>query len=485
MSISSSLSNALTGLTAASRAAEVVSNNVANAMTEGYGRKEINLSARTVDGSGAGVRVDGITRVVDQAILRDRRLADASVGDSATRSAFLERVGEVIGAPDDSASLTGRIAAFEAAIIEAASRPDLSARLQAVVDTATGVTDTLNEISDEIQAERLRADGAISRQVSDLNTALRQVAELNGAIVRLESGNRDASALYDERQQAIDRITGIVPVREIPRQRGAIALITTGGAVLIDGSPVTISFSPVNLITPDMTLASGALSGIEINGNPVRTDGPYSPIGGGSLAASFAVRDGLAVTAQDRIDAVARDIAERFQMAGLDPTMAPGDPGLFTDSGTAFSPANVSGFAGRIEVNATVDPSTGGELSRIRDGLGATSLGPAGDATLLNAMSAALTGVRVPATSIITSASRSASGLAAELQSLFGRDAVASEANLGFATARQESLRTLERQSGVDTDQEMQKLLLIEQAYAANARVIQAVDAMIGALLEI
>ena len=39
--------------------------------------------------------------------------------------------------------------------------------------------------------------------------------------------------------------------------------------------------------------------------------------------------------------------------------------------------------------------------------------------------------------------------------------------------------------NGVDTDQEMQKLLLIEQSYAANARVIQVVDDMMRRLMEI
>jgi flagellar hook-associated protein 1 len=44
MSITSALANAVSGLTAASRSAELVSNNVSNAMTEGYGRREIVLS---------------------------------------------------------------------------------------------------------------------------------------------------------------------------------------------------------------------------------------------------------------------------------------------------------------------------------------------------------------------------------------------------------------------------------------------------------
>lgn len=38
---------------------------------------------------------------------------------------------------------------------------------------------------------------------------------------------------------------------------------------------------------------------------------------------------------------------------------------------------------------------------------------------------------------------------------------------------------------GVDTDTEMQRLLQYEQAYAANARVIQAIDEMMNTILRV
>ncbi|MFD2438939.1 flagellar basal body protein [Paracoccus kondratievae] len=47
MSISSAISNAVSGLTAASRGTEVVSANIANALTPGYARRELNLSTRS------------------------------------------------------------------------------------------------------------------------------------------------------------------------------------------------------------------------------------------------------------------------------------------------------------------------------------------------------------------------------------------------------------------------------------------------------
>ena len=57
------------------------------------------------------------------------------------------------------------------------------------------------------------------------------------------------------------------------------------------------------------------------------------------------------------------------------------------------------------------------------------------------------------------------------------------EAESSFATARSSALTTLELERGVDTDREMQELLLVEQAFGANARVVQTVDELIQMLL--
>jgi len=69
----------ISGLNAAKRALDVIGNNIANSATEGYHRQRIELSPNSPsrDGSllfGAGVNVDGVTRIIDnfleQEILR-------------------------------------------------------------------------------------------------------------------------------------------------------------------------------------------------------------------------------------------------------------------------------------------------------------------------------------------------------------------------------------------------------------------------------
>lgn len=484
MSISTALNNAVSGLTAASRSAELVSSNVANAMTESYGRREIALGTRTIGGAGAGVSVLGVNRVVDQAILQDRRLADASVGQRQTLSDYANRIGELVGVPEDASSLAGRIVSFEQALASASSRPDSDIRLSGVLETATALAREVERISDGVQAERMDADSGIARQVDDLNRALTEVADLNAAILRLSGGDRDATGLLDQRQAVIDRITSIVPIRSYVRDNGAVALYTVNGATLLESRPAKIAFEASGVITPDMTLASGALSGLTINGQPVRTSGDFAPIAGGSLAALFDIRDSRAPGAQAQIDSLARDLIGRFSDPATDPTLA-GAPGLFTDGGGSFDPATETGIAGRLSVNTLADPARGGALWRLRDGLGAVAAGPPGDATQLNRLTDAMTRITAPASSAITSVPMGLAALGAELQSRVARAGLSAETELGFAAARQVELEAAERRGGVDTDQEMQKLLLIERTYAANARVISTIDDLLNRLLEI
>ncbi len=484
MSISGSLANAMSGLNAAARAAEVVSANVSNALTEGYGRRELDLAARSLGGNGAGVGVVGVSRKVDERVIGERRLADSQLAYSSASAEFLSELQSLLGLPDDPGSVSGLITKFEATLIEAASRPDSEPRLQAVLNSASALATKLNQTSDSIQTIRLAADSDINNQVGSLNAGLARIADLNGDIRTQLAAGYDATALMDQRQQAIDSIAQIVPMKQVPRGNGQIALFTPGGAILLDGRPATIGFSPVGTIVPQMMAGTSSLSGLTLNGVPVSA-GPGGPMAGGSLSGLFAVRDDQAVVAQSRLDAVARDLIERFADPSVDPTLTAGDPGLFTDAGVALNPANEIGLSGRLSVNSLVDPANGGALWRLRDGLAASAPGDVGNATLLNALTDALGAPRVPASGGFIGAARSAVGLAGDMASLVNIDLRAAEADKSFGLAKVDTLKSLELQAGVDTDHELQNLLLVEQAFAANARVVTTVDEMIQTLLRL
>jgi flagellar hook-associated protein 1 FlgK len=466
MSLSTTLSSALSGLTVASRAVEVTSSNIANALTEGYGRRELQISARVSGGAGQGAVALGVSRAVDPALLTDRRMAEAGAAESERRLAALNRIEAAVGLPGGDGALSSRVSDLEGALIAAASRPDAEARLATALASAQALATGIAAAATEVQAVRQAADSQIARDVANLNTTLRRVADLNSDIRTRQASGRDVSALLDQRQQLVDQIAELVPLREVAREGGQIALYSAGGAVLLDGRASEFGFAATSAIGP-----ATALGRLALNGQPVSA----RQMAGGGMAASFALRDDLAPAAQARLDGLARDLVERFQTA-------PGEAGLFTDAGQAFSGAE-AGLALRLAVNPAADPAQGGALWRLRDGLGATEPAVAPQGAGLTRMHLALTGNRSPASAVFMAGGRSLAGLVSDVQSGIGAARLAANSEASFAAAKAEALRSTERQGGVDTDQEMQQLLLIEQAYAANARVIQIVDDLVKTLL--
>lgn len=482
MSLTTSMNNALSGLAAASRGAQVVSSNVANATTEGYGVRVLELSARANTGAGQGVVVDGVARQVQPELLAERRLADAASGESGRLlSAAGELVG-ILGDPDTAGSLTQTLAAFDSSLALASSRPDSNARLDDVLRTATSLADTLARMTDETQSMRVSADRSIAGMVEKLNSTLQNVDEINGLILRAAGQGAEIPALLDEQQRQIDSIAEIIPLRQIERENGTVALYALSGTTLLDITPSTFEFTQTPTITADMTLASGALSGITLNGRDLVTPGNLRAIEGGALAAEFIVRDTETVEFQTRLDAVAAELVTRFADPSLDTTLAAGSPGLFTDAGSAFDATQVEGLAARISVNTLADPSRGGALWRIREGLGAPAEIAAGDASLLTGMRDAMTDSRSPTVSLTGFGDGSLFALADGILSVSSAAVSAREQNAAFRSARLQTLDDAVRATGVNTDQEMQKLLLIERYYAANAKVIEAVDEMLGLL---
>lgn len=486
MSISGTLSNALSGLTAASRSADVSASNIANAMTEGYGVREIVLAPRAI-GDDGGVQVVGVRRQVNLVLLSDRRGAEATLAESETLKNFFNRMQIDIGLPGESGSLNDRLVQLESSLTEATLAPESEPLLLRVVGDLADLASHLNNLGNSVQAERMRADSEISNSVDTLNANLQQIEDLTDSIKKHTVLGHDVSSMLDYRQNLVDGVNEIIPVTELDRGQGDIALMATGGTLLFDGRAVELEFNTSTQVTPQMTLENGTLSGLKINGNDVAMSRDPSPIDGGSLDALFHIRDVDAVQLQGQLDGYARDLIERLEDPSIDSTRTGSVPGLLTDNGEILDPLEEVGLSQRISVNELVDPDQGGSIWRIRDGLGTSSPIPGGEGNsgLINRISEALAAYETPTSSAYSDSMRTSSSLASDLVSFVGGALETAKERQVFAQAQFDTLRELELSDGVDTDAEMQRLLLIEQAYAANAHVIQVADEMLDWLMRI
>lgn len=483
MSLSNALTNAVSGLVAASRGTEVVASNLANATTPGYARRELQRAARPLISGGGGVHVDGAVRVVRGSVLAQGRLASAETARSETLASFHKSVADSLGVPGEAGALTTLLSQFDSALVAAAARPESEAGLSQAVSAARDLARAYNALGGQVQEARGAADRAIGTDVRALNSGLARIAELNRQITIQISGGQDSNAMQDERQRIIDGLSQIVPLRELPREGGRVALFTAGGGVLLDGfTPARFDFAPAGAMTPGMAVGAPGIGLLHLNGQPVPPE-QMDRFAGGRLAANIQIRDVDGPLAQARLDAAAADLHDRFADNALDSTLD-GSAGLFTDGGgRAASPA-APGLAQRLAVSAAADPSAGGAVWRLRDGLGAAAPGAVGNADLLVRMQEALDRNRSPSSAIGTTAV-SAAGFASELTSLAASARLAAERDVTTATAQSSTYDTMLRHDGVDSDREMETLLALERAYASNAKVLQAVDEMIQTILRL
>jgi flagellar hook-associated protein 1 FlgK len=92
---------------------------------------------------------------------------------------------------------------------------------------------------------------------------------------------------------------------------------------------------------------------------------------------------------------------------------------------------------------------------------------------------------RDPIGFVSQSARNGAATIASEIASFFAGRGARSDEDRAYLTARQSTLVEQETHvTGVDTDAELQSLMLVEQAYAANARVLSVIDDLMKLLLE-
>lgn len=489
MTLTRAINNAYSGLTNSAFRADVTAGNIANATTPGYVRRSAVTVENVVGGVGNGVRTIGVQRHQDEGLSRLSREADASSGRADILANSYNQLERELGAVGESNSLFSGYASLETSLRDLAATPESPALQNGVLVASTDLIFQFNKLSSSVNVMRSNADQNISRSVQTVNEALHRLQDINGDIAGNANQSAQGVALEDERQRLIDTISQIIPVKDISREGGQVDIVTDTGVFILAGNVKELEFRPSSVVTPDSIYRADntGLSGLFVGEQNLTpgTGGNFS-LTSGTLSGYFSVRDTVAPGFQAEIDGLAGDLISRFSDDSLDPTKAVGAAGIFTDGGAPFDPANTVGLAGRLRLNAAVDPVQGGTAMRFRDGLGATTEGPSGQSEILNNLLSAMTSSGTPPAGSVLTGQHSASELVAGVSSIVGESRLRYEGLAVGAQTRSNLLGDAELQaSGVDTDFELQNLLVIEQAYAANARVIQTVGDMIDRLLQL
>lgn len=416
------------GLRAYSRALETTGDNVANAQTPGYVRRNVRLEEVRPAGTTplyrnlvgpAGVGIGGVVRAVDPWLVADARVAGGDAEQSSVRATWLQATERALEAGDVGTYAT---ALFNAADRLAADPGNDTLRqnfLQTADDAATAFRRTAAGLG--AAAEGVAADAQGS--VAQLNTDLAALVRVNDGLRRARAGSTNQAALTDERDRLLDRIAGTVSITTTYQATGAVAVSVSGG-----GNPLVTGTGPASVavaVAGDgrltfstsagaFTPASGRLAGLGEAASHIATQ----------CGALDTLADGFA-TALNTAHANGRDQAGNAGLALLTGT------GAAALAATALTPAQVAA--------ADAVSSNGNALAF-------ASLRGAG-------------GVEAGWSGLVATQSQSVASARA-------RDSAATSRSNGANAARDAII-------AVDLNREAAELLRFQQAYEGSARVIQ------------
>ncbi|MER8750903.1 flagellar hook-associated protein FlgK [Mesorhizobium sp. M1050] len=479
MSLSTALSIAQSALMNTARQTSVVSRNVADASNPDYSRRQA-----IVTSTAPGARSVDIQRVTNDLLFRQNLGALSAWSGQNALFSGMDQLGVAVNGVDNASSPSSVIANLQQALQLYATSPSNQNLGASVIDAAKQVVRSLNEGSKAVQDFRTQTDGQIATAVDDLNSLLSQFQDANTAVMTGTRSGNDVSDALDQRDALLKKISNYVPVSTFSRGDNDMVITTGDGTTLFETIPRTVSFAASAGYT-----AGAAGNAVYIDNVPISAGAGGNTSASGTLAGLLQLRDGVASTMQSQLDETARGLITAF--AETAPSQ-PNKTGLFTWSGAPVVPAGgtlVNGLAASISVNAAMDPSSGGNPTRLRDG-GANgaayvaNTGGASYSTLLIAYGDRLDQPMAFDPAAGVSATSSVSDYAANSIGWFeGVRQQASTASDAKEALASRSAEALSNATGVNVDQEMSLLLDLEHTYQASARMMKTVDDMMAALL--
>jgi flagellar hook-associated protein FlgK len=237
MSLELAINNALSGLNVNQKALSVVSQNIANANTEGYSRKTIDQSAIVIGGVkqvGAGVRVDDIVRKIDTYLLRTIRSQSSLSANTKTVDDYMERVQVMLGEPGDVNTLDEYVETFFNNVQKLAESPESISLREAAVDGGITLAREIEQLAVGIEDLRLQADQDYATNIRTLNNLLVELDSINTAISNAMALSNPISSLQDEQDMIIQDIAEIIDIDTLQQDNNEIYIYANGKALLDD-----------------------------------------------------------------------------------------------------------------------------------------------------------------------------------------------------------------------------------------------------------
>ncbi len=446
----SGLYSALSGMNAHKRILDVTAHNVANVNTPGYHRQRVTLEPAGVTSVSAvfagrsqgagGVNVASVDRVLDE-LAESRLLRETAMqAHTSLTSTTLDRIEQAFPEPSD-IGIAAQLDDFWAGWSDLSTRPDdLSSRTQ-LLERSQTVIDALRRASVDLDGLEESSKQAVVQLATDINDIAGRIAELNRTIVGSATSAND---LLDQRDLLVTKLAELSGAISRPADGGQID-VYIGGRIIVSGG-----------ITQSVDGTGGQLTWVD---DPAPVTAPASK----AAALAETINDTVP-RYRIALDAVAESLVtsvNTLHLTGYDLTGATGR-NFFDPAGVTAATISLSAdVAGQPERIAAGEPDPGPVAPGRFDGERARAMA---------ALAGAPTGPDARYRSMVST-------LGVEVRTAVRRDEIQGQL-VQAAANRADSV------GGVSIDEEMANMMAAQRGFEAAARVLTAIDEMMGVLIQ-
>lgn len=252
----SSLSSAVSGLSASERALEITGHNLTNAETIGYSRQRVNQSDSHYSVSGfsgqqellvgTGVSIQQVAQIRDMFL-------DMSYRDEASTMKFYEaqmygvnELESILGETVGGTSFSDIIGNMWNALNELSKHPEGLESRASFIQSAVLFVDQANQIQKQMYDYQYMLNDKVNNLVEEVNDISERVVQLNTIIVESEAGGANANDYRDERNNLLDRLGEIIDITYHEEPNGSV-VVNAEGYTIIDG----ISYAEMDTVVTD------------------------------------------------------------------------------------------------------------------------------------------------------------------------------------------------------------------------------------------
>ncbi len=240
MSLTSSFSIGLRGIQVSQMAMEVVSHNIANVNTEGYSRQRINLSTTLayptqVGPMGSGVDAENIQRMYDKFVTRSLLEKSSLLAKFEAQKLSMDALESVFN-ESQGTGINAALSEFWNGWQDVADNPEGNPERLNLLEKAMTMTGKINAMRSDMDALKSDINLRIEESVAQVNTLVREIADLNSKIVSMESGSlHQANDLRDQRDMHLKELSQFLDINyfEDP-SNGSVTVVTPKGTPLVE-----------------------------------------------------------------------------------------------------------------------------------------------------------------------------------------------------------------------------------------------------------